>query len=102
MPAQSDVDPTADDRSHGRSKGKQHGHEAQELLSLRALEQIADDGAADDHANAGTGPLQRAEYQQRGEVGRERAADRSQRVDTQPRENHRAAAQRIGDRPLHQ
>ena len=58
MPAQSDVDPTAYDRSHGRSEGKQQGHEAQELLSLRAFKEIADDGAADNHANAGTGPLQ--------------------------------------------
>src|SRR3954453_19124303 len=58
MPPQSDVDPTADDRRYGRSKRKQHSHETQQLLSLRALEEVADDGTANDHSDTGADSLQ--------------------------------------------
>jgi len=102
MPAQCNVDPTTDDRRHCRGEGKQHGHEAQELLSLRTFKEIADDGAPDNHADTGADSLQRTEYQQRGEVRCERAADGSQRVDTQSRENHRPASHGIGHGPLYQ
>ncbi len=95
-------DPAADDRRDGRGDAEDHRYLAHQALRVLALQHIADHRTTDDQTDAGGQPLQRAESEQRGQVLRQRAADRSEREDDQAADDHALAPDRVRQRPVHQ
>ncbi|KAG1455838.1 hypothetical protein G6F57_015223 [Rhizopus arrhizus] len=95
-------DPAADDRRDRRGDAEQHRHLAHQPLRVMAVVKVADHRAADDHADTRRQALQRAERQQRGQVGGQRAADRGADKHHQAAEDHPLAAPGIGQRAVRQ
>ncbi len=79
-----------DDHEHGHHQRHDARHPATDV-------EVADDGDGDDPATGGAHALGKAHGQKELEVGREHACDAGQRVADEGHEEHRAAADAIGD-----
>src|SRR4030095_7550838 len=73
-----------------------------QALRLGTVETVANDRSTDDHAGSGRNSLQRAEQPQRLNVAGDRAAERSERKQTEAGDDDRSATERIGERAMPQ
>lgn len=87
----------ADDRRDGGGNGEDHGDVRHQALSRRAAEQIANDGAADNHAGAGGEALQAAQQPEVLDASGKQTAQRGEREQPERKENDPAAAEGVRD-----
>ena len=101
-PAEPGLKPAADDRGHCRRDGEDHQDLRHQPLRLVALVAVADDGAPDDHADAGEQALHRTEEEKRADARRQRATHRSERKARHARQNRPPPPKRVGNRAMEQ
>ena len=101
-PALPPQQPAPKHRGHCRRDAKNHRHLAHQALRIMPVQHIANHRTPHNQAHAGTQALQCAKCQQLRQRGGQCAAHRGQRKQRQPAQDHSLAAQRVGQRPVHQ
>lgn len=96
-PAEQGLQPAADDRGDGRGNGEHHGDLRHQALSRRAVEEVADDGAADHDAGAGSDALHGAPEPELLDAGGKGTARRGEPEQGEGDEDDAAPAKAVGN-----
>ena len=102
MPGAVHDEQPADDRRHRRRDAEPDRHLRHHPLRVGRREHVADDGPRDHHAGARRQPLHEAEEDQLADRLRQRAAGRGEGEDGDAPQDHRPAADAVGDRAVEQ